>query len=275
MNNFKKYFLQIPSDRRCFHKYSTEYNHTVKHCIFGVPLISSYGWITLKELPRHIKGFHFLMGSSCEKLIKAFSNSCYPENIEHLGIGDSSEGLLDNGLEYSKLVEILSNTHFPNLKCLELGVWELFCNSHCLYGHLGNITYILNNSPNLEKLCLYGSFKLDESISLSKLINLTIVLDDEVTGVNGGNIKNESMTLLLSSHFPSLKTINLDLKCDDDINEFENILPNEFLSGLNFPNLKVLEISGKFVKGQKQELINNLLKHKPNLKIFTKYMVEP
>ena len=105
----------------------------------------------MKKLPSRVKGFNFYLGSDNNELFQAFANSVYPERLEHLCIGDSSYKN-GNGLDYSEITEILSRINFPKLKSFEIGIWQLFCNEHCAYGKVGDLTKILANMPKLESL---------------------------------------------------------------------------------------------------------------------------
>lgn len=255
-NNFEKTVFELPKNQRCIQRDPGTWNLNLKHCYFGVPSEPFFGWVELTRLPDEITGFHFYLGASQINLMGAFVESIYPKSIERLSVGNSSYDL-GEGYDYSKLVDILSKAYFPKLKSLHLGVWELFCNAHCAYGKLGNISKLLSGMPNLDELCLYGNFELTESIELERLEYLEVQLDDSITGINGGRISNKTLNYLLSSEFPSLTEQFIDLDIDD--NTYEYRLPDTFLKGENVPKLSKIEIVGKFVEGEKERILNSPL----------------
>jgi len=253
MNNdlFQNAVNNLPKNVRCIQTKSGEWNLPIGHCFFGVPKDKFFGWTPLKKLPKFVSGFNFYLGSDCLELLIAFSKSDYIDELEVLRIGNSSfnYGRVDN---YSELVKTLEKKNFPNLKVFELGIWELFCNAHCSYGKLGDITKLLKNMPNLEYLRLGGNFELSSPIEIDKLTELTVNLDDDVTGINGGYITNETLSNLLNSNFPELKKAWIDLECEN--NDYGYSLPDVFLSGEKIPKLKKLEITGGFKRGEKSKL---------------------
>lgn len=261
-------FLKISPNLRNIQTTSGKFiNWPVGDCFLGIPSDEVYGIHALAELPEHITGFHFYLGSNIENLISAFVDSQYPKNIKRLFIGDYAKG---SGRDYANIVSILSNTYFPNLEVFELGVWQLFSNAHCLYGNLGNISPLLSQMPNLKSLHLYGKFDFSYPIELNKLEELSITSDDPVTGVNAGASSELSILNLLSSNYPNLKQAYIDLENDKSNEQYQ--LPKSFLSGKNTPKLQQLEITGIFLSGEKQKLKNSMLLQNSDLKVLVEDM---
>ncbi|MBC8404850.1 MAG: hypothetical protein H8E15_06470 [Planctomycetes bacterium] len=224
----------------------------MNHCFFGVPQDESYGWTVLEAVPDEVRGFYFYLGGEAEQLLTDFSTSPYPAELEVLAIGNSSFSI-GKSLDYRGLIQGIGDAEFPNLRQLELGVWELFSNSHCMYGKLGDVTRILRNSPKVEVLGLYGSFGIAEALSFACLKNLTILLEDNTTGVNGGFIEQPTLSNLLDSEFPHLEEAYIDLICEDD--DYGYKFSEAFLNGANLPKLKRLEIAGGFADQEKERLL--------------------
>lgn len=223
-------------------------------CFFGVPQSDFFGWTVLEEIPAEVTGFRFYLGSDCEGLIQGFANSKFTEQVERLTVGSSSFNM-GMGRNYENLTQILSTAKFPNLKVLGLGVWDLFSNSHGMYGSIGNITTLLDNMPNLEKLWLYGAFDLDAQVTLSKLSELNVTLDDHITGVNGGLISQVTLSNLLESNLPSLQDAFIDLDCED--NDMDYQMPNSLIEGKSWPRLKKIEFTGGYAQGEIDKILKS------------------
>lgn len=251
MDKFQELVNQLPVDKKCIQSAPGTWSLPLGYCFFGVPQSDFFGWASLHEIPATCHGFHFYLGGTPLDLITAFSKSTFPEQIELLVIGDSSYAA-GMSLDYSNLVRALQNVKFPNLKELQLGVWELFSNEHCMYGKVGDVTNILMNTPKLRKLGLYGQFELSAPISCKDLKELTIELEDSITGFGGGFVSNKTFSNLLDSAFPSLEQIVINLSCEDDTYGYR--FNEHFLSGINIPSIKRLEIAGGFAEGEKEKL---------------------
>ncbi|NQU47481.1 MAG: hypothetical protein HQ519_02440 [Planctomycetes bacterium] len=234
----------------------------MNHCFFGVPQDESYGWTVLQAVPDEVRGFYFYLGGEPEELLSDFSASQYPAKLEILAIGNSSFSR-GKSLDYRALIQAIGVARFPKLRQLELGVWELFSNSHCMYGELGDVTKILSNSPMVEVLGLYGSFGITDALNFACLRDLTVTLEDDTTGVNGGFIEQTTLSHLLNSEFPNLEEAFLDLICEDD--EYGYKFPETFLTGANLPKLKKLEICGGFAAQEKERLLASALGKKAGL----------
>ena len=262
MRTFQESALVVPSEHRCIQSSPGRWNLPLGYCFFGVPQDDSFGWTVLSRIPKKLKGIHFYLGGECVELVSDFANSDYPQDIETLVIGNSSFGMGEHE-NYTELVKKVSFARFPNLKVLELGIWELFCNAHCMYGKLGDVTKILKNSPIIERLGLYGNFELTESANFEFLKDITVTLEDYTSGSNGGFINHSTFTKLLESDCPILEEAFIDLNCEDD--QYGYRFPDKFLEGKNMPKLKKLEITGGFLSGEKERLLKSPIGTRPNI----------
>ena len=254
MNKFQNSMLLIPSKHRSIQSSPGENNKPLNHCFFGVPQSTRYGLTTLSHIPEETIGMSFYLGGEPEGLISSFSSSGYPQKIEQLAIGNSTHEI-GSHQDYRGLINLLKNTEFPNLKQLELGVWELFHNAHCLYGNLGDVSSILRHSPKVEDIGLYGYFEITEKNNFSFLKNIMVTLEDYATASNGGFINQSSLSNLLESEFPLLEEMYIDLTCQED--QYGYKFPQKFLDGMNVPMLKKLEIAGGFLSDEKERLLGS------------------
>jgi hypothetical protein len=262
---FKEEIVKVPIEKRCIQTKKGEWNLPLEDCYFGVPQSDFFGWTALHEIPAELKGVHFYLGADAENLINKFVNSEYAQQVERLSIGNSSFNL-GSGLNYENITKILQMGTFPNLKIFQLGVWELYSNSHCLLGKIGNLSQLLKKMPKLENLMLYGNFKLDSPIELPELQNLSIELDDYETGVNGGPIENSTLKNLLESSFPNLKEAYIDLECEK--NEQNYRIPDLLISGSSWPNIQKMEFTGGYAFGEKEKLLSSEFIHRNKIKVL-------
>jgi len=220
------------------------------------------------SLPKNLKSFSFYFGPESLALIEAFIETDYVPKLECLSVGNSSWEL-GSGRDYSKLVIELSKKKYPSLEVLYLGIWELFHNAHAGYGYLGNITDLMSNMRHLKTAYIFGNFELDRVLELNQLEKLYIKLDDEVTGMNGGHITQNTLDLLLASHFPQLKelVLDLDVDWDDEDNWAIYSMPETLLDGDVFPKLKSLTVIGNYSKGQLNKLLDSQLIKRTDFKI--------
>lgn len=266
MNQFYQELLKLPKSIR----------QMGKKCIVGIEikdliytnLIDKTEISTADSSTNEIKEFSIFLGSDAENIIQAFVDSDFSKNLEVLQIGVNSENT-GHPLDYRKIAKILSEAAFPNLHTFSFGEWLLISNSHCLYGKLGDITQILSNMPKLNYLKLGGQFELNSPIILNHLTELIVNLDDPMTAGNGGYISQDTLNNLLNSKFPKLETVWLDLDLDwavDD--EFKRIdglptncqdykLTNDFIDGKSWSNLKQIEFSGGYAKGELDKFFNS------------------
>ncbi len=256
MNKFEQEVSKININERCIQSDCGEFrNSPLNTCFFGVPSNELYGRISLETVPENIPEICFLMGSGQEVLVEAFIRSEQCQTVNHLSIGCSSYSKAGKEvfpLDYKKAISVLEGANCPALKTLSLGSWHLFHNASCAYGRLGDITPTLRNFSHLEELFIYGNFELTEAITFPSLKGITVLLEDEMTGMGGGPISNATLCNLMHSSFPKLKELFFDLDCNK--NDSNYTFPEVFLKGDLLPQLSNLEITGGFFAGEKEKL---------------------
>ncbi len=272
MNQFLKDIDNIPPNIKCIQgDKGTFRNWPIGDCFFGVPESKLYGRETLIDLPESTTRFHFYLGSESKALVQSFVGSNFIATVESLYIGNSSYNN-GKGREYSDIInELEKSPGFPNLRLFSIGVWQLFSNSHCWFGNLGNITNLLDKMPNLEVLSINGNFILDKPFHLSKLKSLFVEIDDYVTCINGGYPTVLTISNLLSSFLPKLTDLYVNLECTEDSPSY--VIPDALLAGDLFPELEEFELVGQFIPGSKEKLSNSQFALKPGCKFFIEDIV--
>ena len=265
-------FAEIPLEQRCYQSRSVKVrNWPAGGCFFGVPSDKLYGRKPLTKLPSHSTGFHFYLGSDQPVIFDSYLASNHPQTTTSLHVGDSCYEF-GIGLEYAQMTESLLQCSFPKLRKLSLGVWELFSNSHCFYGDVGRIDGLGTFMPELRELAIYGKYQLQSPLSIPKLEILHVVIDDPATGINGGPPSVNTVANLLSSAFPNLRELYIDLEIDDDNLRYS--IPDTLLADNVFPRLKKFQLVGNFRKGEKERLLNSPLLCNKNVKLHLNRMAE-
>lgn len=221
-------------------------------CVFG--LGASRGR-PLNFIPPETKGLYFYYGSGIKNLLKEILKLDLVTNLEYLVIGITHNNAKDYA-DYSEISRILSDTYFPKLRFFEYGIDKLIANEHCIYGNLSDITSVLENMPALEKLYLFGNFKLTKPVTLSRLIDLEVLMDDWALHINGGKITNDTLQYLLTSEFGSLRLFSLSIDLDDE--KYEYTIPQTFLTGQHTPKLEVFELEGNFKTGTQKQIFESV-----------------
>ncbi len=247
-------FDSVPEEQRCYQSDTGRFqNFASGDCFFGARPDASYGMLPLTEIPQDARGFHFYLGGRQQALFDSFLASELPKRAERLLLGNSSDDL-GSGRDYSRLTAALARTEFPELEFLALGVWQLFCNSHCLYGRLGAIDALADVMPRLKRLELYGNFTLQSPLRFPELEVLTLIVDDEVTGVNGGAVGPGTLSNLLSSDLPNLRDLYIDVRIGNGSPRYA--IPGSMFASDVFPELTRLELAGNFRDGDKERLLD-------------------
>ena len=101
-----------------------------------------------------------------------------------------------------------------------------------------DITHIFKAAPELQELELCGHFALQGPVHHRHLHRLSAQIAD--VGDAGGPLSQETFSHLLSSTFPSLETVYLDL--DEGGNEADYVIPERFFAGRGFPALATFEL---------------------------------
>ncbi|MBO0322635.1 hypothetical protein J0X14_10035 [Muricauda sp. CAU 1633] len=257
---FENEILKIPENRRGIESDSESGNLT--YCVLGVEPWESYSLSKFEKLPKHLDGFKFYLADGCLDLMKLYIDSPYPKLTKRLVIGHSSFNFSWGedfpAYDYSKLLDIVSRGYFPQLTEIVLGVHELFHNSECVYGSLGDIGKLLEKMPNLQSIELYGYFELSKKMTLPKVRNLEFDKDLYDVGSDIDYISLQTFENILTSEMPLLETLRISFQKDDLEDEgpvFE--WPMVFLESNNFPKLNFFTVEGKFKKGEKRKLLES------------------
>jgi len=247
----KSQISRIPANQRFFTgKGERLLNYYCNNaCVFGYGTYPNVA--PLNFIPNETKGLYFYYGSGIKDLLEEILKLDLIKDLEYLAIGITHNNA-EHYADYSEISLILSATYFPKLKFLEYGVDELVANESCIYGNLGDITGVLSNMPQLEKLYLYGNFRLTAPLNLKFLTHFEVCMDDYILHINGGKITNHTLQQIFVSKLESLVLMSLDLTFNDEL--YDYLIPDEFLSGGNTPNLELLELMGKFSVGTKLQI---------------------
>jgi hypothetical protein len=202
-------------------------------------------------IPQNTKGFYSYYGSGIKNLLAEVLKTDIAANLECLVIGITIHHT-NNYSDYSEISRLLSQVHFPKLKHFEYGIDEMVVNTASNHGNIGDVTGALQNMPNLEELYLYGNFRLSQPVHLPQLMKLETLQNDRQTNINGGKITNDTVQLLLTSKFSSLRLLSMNVSFNDDLYEYS--LPEAFLNGESTPDLKVLQLYGQFKEGTKLQM---------------------
>lgn len=245
-------FDTVPPNDRCMQTEAGQFrNWPDGDCFFGVPVDEQYGRQPLTQIPQHAAGFHFYLGTDQQALFDSYLASAWPACTRRLHIGSSCYRL-GTGRDYARLTESLSRVDFPNLETLELGIWQLFSNSHRACGDVGCLDAFTSRMPRLRHLFLYGKCELNRPLSLPHLERLHVIADDPVTGMNAGAIDASTVDHLLRSSLPRLQELYVDLETDED--DIVYAIPDSLLTGRPFPELTTFELAGLFQPGTQQHL---------------------
>ncbi len=265
-------FAEVPLENRCYQSRFAKYrNWPVGDCFFGAPSDGLYGRKPLTELPRNSTGFHFYLGSERRCIFESYLASSCPQATKSLHIGDSCYAL-GEGREYARLTESLLQCSFPKLRSLELGVWQLFSNSHCAYGDVGQIDGLGTSMPELRELYIYGKCQLLSPLSIPNLEILHIVVDDPATGLNAGAPDEKTVSNILSSSFPKLRKLYIDLEIDNANLRYS--IPETLLASNAFPHLTDFELVGNFGMGERERLLNSPLLYNQRVTVHLNGMRE-
>jgi hypothetical protein len=210
------------------------------HCYFGAPADRMRGLTALDAMPPRPVEVSFLGGGEQADLVRAFTESPYAAMVESINLGNSSY-YLGRQLDYTAGVAALLDAHLPRVRRLALGVWDLFCNAHSIYGRLGDISRAPSAAPSLEVLELNGHFTLTGPLDLPTVRTLSVNLGDYVIGPDMPPLHQETVTHLLSSRMPAVEEIWLLLQ-NFAGGPYRYRLPAGFLDGAVAPSLACFEV---------------------------------
>lgn len=224
-------------------------------CFVGVPSDVGQGRVPLTAMPAAPTGMCFLAGGEQSELVAAFVSSPYASTVELLRIGTSSYGRGRGGLDYRACVHALTGAHLPSLRRLDLGIWDLFSNSHASYGTVGDVTRLLQGLPHLHALGLFGLFTLSQPLVLPQLRELSLNIDDPVTGHDLGPPAAETVALLLSADMPQVREIDILMEWPPPQGTTPWRLPRAFLQGASVPRLEHLTLPAQMLADGEAEVL--------------------
>lgn len=181
----------------------------------------------------------FVEGPEQAHLIAALAAGPEALTIENLMIGTSHDYIPGHQAPYdfSASIAALKTAKMPALRRLILGDMELLFNGHGYYGHLGDMTGAFEVAPNLEELRICGRAEFTRPARHDRLQALSVVADD-IAG-NSGATSPETVSNILSSHFPRLLQLDLSLEADE---ARAYVIPEVFYAGANMPALREVDI---------------------------------
>ena len=205
----------------------------------GLPPDPDHNRLPVLAVPEAPRSVLFVEGPEQVQLITALADSPEATTIENLMIGTSHDYIPSRRTPYdfSAAMAALMNAKMPALKRLIVGEMELLFNGHGYYGHLGNITDLVRVAPNLAELHMCGRAVFTRPIRHDRLQVLSLVADD-IAG-NSGATAPETVSNLLSSHFPEMTQLHLSLGADAAPSYS---IPEAFYSGVNMPSLRDVEV---------------------------------
>lgn len=244
---------KYPSNKRLYKSSNSKYvgGWPDNSCIFGMahhndplPFINS--------IPSNTTGFYSYFAEGSYDILKNLIENEINENLEYLTLGFEHSNAKYGYKDYSKISELLSTAKFPKLKSFEYGIDYLLVNEEQYEPHLGDLTNVLTNMPNIEKLDICGSFELENIISLKNVKE--IFISDSATEVSNGIISARTFDFLMNSDFESLENFQIALEANNifDYHFKEDVLLK------NIIKLKWVAIDGKFEKGTKERLFKIL-----------------
>lgn len=193
-------------------------------------------------MPAGATRFLFVEAPRQADLIARFLASDDVNRAEHLFIGtshDYARARPPEGYDFHLAVAALAGGRFPSIRTVSLGDMELLFNGHRGYGSLGDIAPVFDALPNMVDLELFGNFALSRPVRHDKLKTIAVWVDD--VGVSGGRLSRETVTNLLSSSFPALEEIDLDLEDGDEGLVYS--LPEAFPAGKILPALQAFSMT--------------------------------
>jgi hypothetical protein len=186
----------------------------------------------------------FLAAPVQADLVAAFVNSPEALVVEDLFIGTSHWYLKSYnndafpGYDMAIAVAALLGGHLPALRSLTLGDMEDPSGGLRMFGTIGDIGHIFAVAPALQYLGLHGNFALDAPVRHDAVGLIEALFDN--SGITGDAISQEAFDNLLSSSFPRLHHLSLELTEGGD--EEDLTIPDAFFAPDSFPSLARLDL---------------------------------
>ena len=202
----------------------------------GVPPNPEYGRRPLEIVPQAPKSLLFVEGPEQANLVAAFAISREASTVERLMIGTTHDYITSERptpYDFSSVVAALKSASLPALRRLSLGDMEQLFNGHVYYGRVGDITHVFDIAPNLEELAVCGCPIVTRPVQHDLLATFQVRADD--IGVSGGALSQQTVSNILCSRFPRLRTLELSLD-EEEVQPYE--VPEAFYASNGFPLLE-------------------------------------
>jgi len=183
----------------------------------------------------------FLAAPGQADLVAALLASPEAEVIEELFIGTYPHYPKHpdfSGYDTVAAVAALAGADLPALRHLDLGDMQNWYGGQRLFGTVGDIAHVFAAAPAMTSLNIGGSFSLSRPIAHERLETLSTKFDD--FGVTGEPITQATLDNLLTSRFPSLKSLELDM--DEGGGDETLTLPEAFFAAGHLQALQWLDI---------------------------------
>lgn len=216
-------------------------------------------WEVWRYRPKPVYALHHspeklkvLLGDTYTHLAEAFALSKHAETLKHLVVGTVNGSGVSESLCIEPMVSALSQGHFPVLESLYIGMFEMVYAGDVLTLECGDVTELVEASPNIKELEVEGDFSLKRPLRLTELEILDIRLDDEYYDGETNYTKDmvlhnrETIENLLNSDLPNLKKVSIHV---------------QYFSGFYFSFWHEFAIGERYhsiAKSQHTELQNNV-----------------
>tara|TARA_R110001592_G_scaffold363175_1_gene680971 strand:+ start:11049 stop:11888 length:840 start_codon:yes stop_codon:yes gene_type:complete len=255
----EKVILELPKKQRSIDRDKTA-------LMIGVPQTEHNGYMVLDGIPKDCDSISILLGGKSSHIVEALVKSGLPQQLRSICIGHCDYTPAGSSFNYEKIIELLSETSFPLIERLSLGVDELYCNRDgWAPSLLGDLTNLLENLQSLESLVIHGNFQLDRPIHFKRLRNLEVITSD------GEPVTSMTHDSLLTSDFGVLEDAWLSLG-GSNISNY--IFPDTFINAENLPHIQRIEIEGMYSFGQLKRFRESKLYNKSGIKVFSEELEE-
>ncbi|TDR87957.1 hypothetical protein [Enterovirga rhinocerotis] len=200
----------------------------------------SRDWPNFRRVPPNPgprRQVEFLAAPHQADLVAAFVASPEALVVEELLIGTSPE-FPTAGFDMTAAVAALEAAHLPSLTTLDLGDMQNLYGGFRLFGTVGEIGHVFAAAPCLRHLGVFGHFALATPVRHDTLETLFTEFDD--FGITGEPISQATLDHLVTSSFPRLSTLHLDM--DEGGGDETLTLPEPFFSPGHLSRLERLDI---------------------------------
>ena len=195
----------------------------------------SRDWPNFKRVPPNPPprpNVEFLAAPHQADLVAAFVASPEARVVETMLIGTSPD-FPTEGFDMAAAVSALAGAHLPALHRLDLGDMQNLHGGLRLFGTVGTIDHVFASAPNLTRLSVYGNFSLGAPARHEHLVTLVTEFDE--FGITGEPITQATLDNLVTSSFPSLDALFLNMSEEEDDETLT--LPDAFFAPGHLPRL--------------------------------------